>query len=379
VAASAGGRLRGAAPQWRKVELRPVLIKDQPRLQVVSFDERQSFTSNHEWGSDAEQAVDELVQGPFSHWHVATTDDEMGFRVTKSGRVLVTRSAAGRERRLDHDRAKSRLVSPSAPFLRELGVSDAAGHVKKSKVDKYRQVEEFVRVLDPAVRDARASGRLSNPPLRVADLGCGNAYLTFAMYHHLHEVLGLDVDVVGVDVKAQAREHNAEAAETLGWGEHVRFVEGEIGTVELDRPVDITVALHACDTATDDALARGVEWGSDLILAAPCCHHDLQRQLRAASPPEPYGLVARHGLMRERLADLLTDSFRVHLLRRSGYRTDVVEFVDSKHTPRNVLLRAHRTGAVATSDQEAEYVELTREWSVTPRLEALLPGRGPTE
>ncbi|MFL6180881.1 MAG: class I SAM-dependent methyltransferase, partial [Actinomycetes bacterium] len=233
-------------------------------------------------------------------------------------------------------------------------------------------VEEFVRVLDAAVREAQASGRLSNRRLAVVDLGCGNAYLTFAIYHHLHEVLELPVRVLGVDVKAQAREHNRQVADRLGWSDDIAFVEAEIGSIAVERPVDITVALHACDTATDDALARGIEWGSELILAAPCCHHDIQRQLRAASPPSPYGLVAKHALMRERWADVLTDSLRVHLLRRSGYRTDVVEFVDSKHTPRNVLLRAHRTGAHATSEQEGEYTELVKAWNLEPRLEVLL-------
>ncbi|MFL6179570.1 MAG: class I SAM-dependent methyltransferase [Actinomycetes bacterium] len=372
VSASAGGQLRGEVARWRRVEVRPVELKSGSRLQVVTFDERQSFTSNYTWDDAAEEAIDALLAEPFGHWHVASTDGEYGYRVTQTGRVMVTRSSTGRDRRLDHDRTKARLVDPAAPFLRELGVSDRAGHIKKSKSDKYRQVEEFVRVLDAAVREAQASGRLSNRRLAVVDLGCGNAYLTFAIYHHLHEVLELPVRVLGVDVKAQAREHNRQVADRLGWSDDIAFVEGEIGSIVVERPVDITVALHACDTATDDALARGIEWGSELILAAPCCHHDIQRQLRAASPPSPYGLVAKHALMRERWADVLTDSLRVHLLRRSGYRTDVVEFVDSKHTPRNVLLRAHRTGAHATSEQEGEYTELVKAWNLEPRLEVLL-------
>jgi hypothetical protein len=372
VLGSAGGQIRGRLPRWRRAELRPVELKSGSRLQVVTFDERQSFTSNYTWGQDAERAVDELLEEPFGHWHVAGTDDEYGYRVTKSGRVMITQTPTGRDRRVEHDRTKARLVDPAAPFLRELGISDRAGHIKKSRTDKYGQVEEFVKVLDAAVRESQTSGRLSNERLTVVDLGCGNAYLTFALYHHLHDVLGLAVTVLGVDVLAQARQHNTDVAKRLGWEEDVTFVEGEIGSIIVAPPVDVTVALHACDTATDDALARGIEWGSELILAAPCCHHDIQRQLRAASPPSPYGLVAKHGLLRERWADVLTDSLRVHLLRRSGYRTDVVEFVDSKHTPRNVLLRAQRTGATATSEQEAEYAELIKAWGLHPRLEALL-------
>ena len=374
VRATAGGALPGEKPAWRRVELRTVELKGAEQLQVVSFDERQAFTSNHRWGDDAQRVVDELVRQPFGHWHVWTTGGETAFRVAKSGRVLWNRSKATNERQLEHDRRKRRMVDPAAPFLRALDITDASGRVKQSKSDKLAQVEQFVRILDPSVREAMEAGRLHHRPLQVVDLGCGNAYLTFALYHHLHDVLGLDVRVVGVDVKEQARRHNTEVAETIGWGRQVTFVEGDIESVELAGPVEVVVALHACDTATDDALSRAVEWGSDLVLAAPCCQHDVQRQLHGADAPAPYRLITRNGLMRERLADVLTETFRAHLMRRSGYRTDIVEFVDSEHTPRNVLIRAHRTGAGASPEQEAEYTDLIQAWGVEPRLDRLLGG-----
>ncbi|MCZ3387078.1 MAG: SAM-dependent methyltransferase [Actinomycetia bacterium] len=370
--ATAGGALRGERPKWRRVEIRPVELKAGPHLQVVVYDERQAFTNNYAFGVDAERAVEEVLSEPFGHWHVWGTDGELGFRVGKGGRVLVTRSSTGEVRSLAHDRVKNRLVDPAAPFLRELGVTDGEGIVKKSRTDKYHQVEEFVRLLDAAVRDARSAGRLSGERLRVVDLGCGNAYLTFASYQHLTHGLGLVTEIIGVDVKDQARRHNTAAAERLGWSPDVQFVEGTITAADVAGPVDITLALHACDTATDDALARGVGWTSELILAAPCCHHDIQRQLRGAAAPEPYGLVTRHGLLRERWGDVVTDALRAHLLRRAGYRTDLVEFVDSQHTPRNLLLRAHRTGAVASAEQEAEYQRLVGEWNLRPRLGTLL-------
>jgi hypothetical protein len=136
------------------------------------------------------------------------------------------------------------------------------------------------------------------------------------------------------------------------------------------------LALHACDTATDDALARAVGWQAGLILAAPCCHHDVQRQLRHGEPAVPYGLITRHGLLRERLGDVLTDALRAHLLRTAGYRTDVIEFVGTEHTPRHVLLRAHRTGAGPSPQQAAEYEELVTTWGVTPYLATVLPRAG---
>jgi SAM-dependent methyltransferase len=372
VRASAGGAIRGEQPRWRRVELRPVELKDGPHLQVVVFDQTQSFTSNHAWGEEAERIVTELLAEGFGHWHVTSTAAELGFRVSRKGRVLVTSTAANHSQETAHDRGKQRLVAASAPFLHSLGVTDRSGVIKKSRADKYHQVEQFVRHLDAAVADARDAGRLTRSPLRVVDLGCGNAYLTFATYHHLTEGLGLSVEVVGVDVKEQARRHNSEVAAQLGWTADVHFVEGTISDAEVATPVDITLALHACDTATDDALARGIRWRSELILAAPCCHHDIQRQLRAVSPPVPYGMVTRYGLLRERWGDVLTDALRAHLLRRSGYRTDLVEFVDSRHTPRNLLLRSQLTDAGASAEQEAEYEELVRAWQVRPHLAGLL-------
>jgi SAM-dependent methyltransferase len=358
------------------------VIKGGSHLQVVTYDERQAFTQNHPWGTEAAAAVDALLAEPLGHWHVATTEGELGYRVTKSGRVLVTRSATARAQDVAHDRSKARLVDASEPFLHELGIADGSGRIKPSRTDKYRQVEEFVRLLDASVREARDAGRLSAARLRIVDLGCGNAYLTFAAYRHLTAGLGLSVEMVGVDVKEQARRRNTEVAQRLGWSD-VRFVEGTIADAEVAAPVHVALALHACDTATDEALARAIGWRSQLVLAAPCCHHDLQRQLRRAPAPEPYDLVTRHGLLRERWGDLLTDALRVHLLRRSGYRTDVVEFVDSLHTPRNVLLRAHRTGVPPTAEQDEEYRRLVSDWGVRPYLEELLdrstPSREVTE
>ena len=185
--------------------------------------------------------------------------------------------------------------------------------------------------------------------------------------------------VTGVDVKEQSAEHNTALAARLGID--ADFVVGSIADARLDQAPDVVLALHACDTATDDALARALEWGASLVLAAPCCHHDIAAQLRTAQAPEPYAMLTRHGILRERFADTLTDALRATLLRREGYRVDVVEFVESAHTPRNTLLRAVRLrGRVAShrrpSDGEdaaaQEYDELLAAWGVHPRLGELL-------
>jgi SAM-dependent methyltransferase len=260
-----------------------------------------------------------------------------------------------------------------------VGISDPTGHVKPNRQGKFRQVEEFLRSLAPALDDALASGRLRTPtpedPLRVVDLGCGNAYLTFAAHSYLTRVRGLPVHMVGVDVKEQSYRHNSQVAERLGVGDSMSFVQGDIGSVGLDEPPDMVLALHACDTATDDALARAVLWDAALVLAAPCCHHDVAAQLRRTPTPAPYALLTRHGILRERFADTLTDALRAGVLRLLGYRVDVVEFVESQHTPRNTLLRAARTGADPSPAAREELEGLVRTWNVHPRLADLLEER----
>ena len=173
-------------------------------------------------------------------------------------------------------------------------------------------------------------------------------------------------------MRPQSRQRNAELAAELGLDRDLTFVEGTIAGAVADEEPDVVLALHACDTATDEALARAVRWRAPVVLAAPCCHHDLQRQLRTASPPGPYRLVLQHGILRERMADVLTDTIRAALLRQHGYRVDVVEFVESAHTPRNVMLRAVRTGAAAGEQAEREYADLVTEWGVRPALARML-------
>lgn len=373
VRAVASGRARGFAPQWRRVELRYVDLAAGRRLQLTAYDDTQAHTSNHE---DAGQAVDELLGSGFSSWHVETTDAVHQARVTKKGRVLQHRTAREVEVPPDrsHDRAKQRLLPGDDPVLRALGIADDQGRVKPSRQAKHRQVEEMVRALAGAVDAATAAGALRVPtdddPLRVVDLGCGNAYLTFAAQAWL-ERAGVPAVLTGVDVKDQSRRHNESVASELGRNDRIRFVVGAIDTVELEQAPDVVLALHACDTATDDALARAVRWEAPLVLAAPCCHHDVAAQLRVVGAPAPYDLLVRDGILRERLADTLTDALRAARVRAEGYRVEVIEFVDSAHTPRNTLLRAVRTGS--PSDR-AEYDDLVARWSLHPRLGVLLDG-----
>ena len=382
VRAVASGRQRGTQPPWRRVELRYVDLKAGRHLQVTAYDATQAHTSNHAVGDPARDAVDDLLDVPFANWHVETTTEQHQVRVTKKLEAAVHTSARAEEVEVErgHDRAKSRLLPEDDPVLVALGISDRQGRIKPSRQAKYRQVEEFLRLLDASVTDALEAGALRRPtpeePLRVVDLGCGNAYLGFAAHRYLTHVRGLPVTMTGVDVKEQSREHNTAVAEGLGVADSTSFVVGTIGGAELPEAPEVVLALHACDTATDEALARAVAWDASLVLAAPCCHHDIAAQLRRNPTPAPYSLLTRHGILRERFADTLTDALRASILRVLGYRVDVVEFVESKHTPRNTLLRAVRTGSpVKGGSVRTDYDGLVAQWGVHPRLAELVGDR----
>ena len=374
------GRRKGAQPTWRRVEVRYVDLKAGRHLQVTAYDATQAHTSNHRLGEDAAAEVDRLLAEPFGNWHVDTRAETVQVRITKRLEAVV-HTTPRTEVEIEvapsrsHDRAKARVLAENDPLFAALGIAGADGRIRPSRRAKLRQVEEFARILLTGVTEALDAGHLRRPtaedPLRVVDLGCGNAYLTFAAHRVMTEA-GLPVRLTGVDVKEQSKRHNDEVASRLGIA--ADFVVGGIGEVALDPAPEVVLALHACDTATDDALARAIGWAAPLVLAAPCCHHDIAAQLRRAATPAPYGLLVRHGILRERLADTLTDGLRAALLRREGYRVDVIEFVGSEHTPRNTLLRATRTGVRGEREPE-EYDALVAAWGIRPRLGELLTAR----
>ena len=377
VRAVASGRRRGAQPPWRRVELRYVDLKAGRHLQVTAYDDTQAHTANHPAGDAARDAVDDLLELPFGNWHVETTVETVQLRVTKKGEAVVHARARTDETEVDrdHDRDKGRLLPEDDPVFRALGLSDQQGRMKPSRQGKYRQVEEFLRILDTSISEAMAKGHLRTPtaaePLQIVDLGCGNAYLTFVTERFLSHVRGLPVHLTGVDQREQSRTHNEQLARDLGVD--ATFVASSIGDARPGARPDVVLALHACDTATDDALARAIEWQVPLVLAAPCCHHDIAAQLRAHPTPAPYAMLTRHGILRERLADTITDGLRASLLRLEGYRVDVMQFVGSQHTPRNTLLRGVRTGSpVSGGSARREYDELVATWGLRPRLGELL-------
>jgi SAM-dependent methyltransferase len=212
---------------------------------------------------------------------------------------------------------------------------------------------------------------LAPPPLHVVDLGCGSAHLTFSVYYYLNSILGIPTHLTGVDIKDNLLVKHRTIADQLGWKD-VNFITSRILDYQPHSSPNIVIALHACDTATDEALAQAVRWNSPLILSAPCCHHHLQTQLAAANTPLEFAPILRHGILFERWGDILTDSFRALILRLMGYRAEVIEFIDRQHTAKNLLLRARQVHLPGLPEYRLEYQALKNQWKVTPYLETLL-------
>ena len=366
------GRRRNMQPAFERIDIRPVLIKEQLLLQVASNDGRQTLTRNLTSQEASSPALLDLLSSGYANILVEQTSGSMAIRITKKDVAMIHFEKSEHVQTLDHDRVKPRLLDASDPFLREVGIADVHGKIKPSRQDKYLQVEEFLRILAPTLKRAIDAGHIPTPtvqaPLTIADLGCGNAYLTFAAHQYLCNI-GIPVHVTGIDVRESSRIRNSKIAEVLGINATIDFLAEEIATTTIAR-ADVVIALHACDTATDDAIAWGIKNDARLLLIAPCCHHDLQSQLKES--PEPWSLITRYGLMKERLADLLTDALRIQILKIRGYRTEAIEFIGGEHTPRNLMIRAVKTGANPEPEEIARYDEMVALWKVTPALNGKL-------
>ncbi|MDP1711862.1 MAG: SAM-dependent methyltransferase [Candidatus Nanopelagicaceae bacterium] len=365
VRAVLSGSRRSMTPPALRIDIRPVQLRGKLFLQVASNDGRQTETKNHEVGKFD---IEELLSSGFSNILVEQTSGMMSLRISKKERPLIHRESVQKKQVLDHDRSKSRLLDPSDPFLKEVGISDKNGVIKPTRQDKYRQVEEFLRLLAPTLKNALEAGQVATPtkasPLIIVDLGCGNAYLTFAVHQYLKSI-GIEVQVIGIDIRPESRKRNEEIASRLGIDSSIHFQAEEISQAKVER-ADVVIGLHACDTATDDAIAWAVEHDAKLLFIAPCCHHDLQAQI--VEVPNPWQVIMKHGLLKERFADLMTDALRSHILKLVGYRAEVIEFVGGEHTPRNLLIRAVKTGAVPDSNDLARYRELVELWKLKPAL-----------
>ena len=337
----------------QKVKVRPILIRGALVFQAEEFTKTQAFHKNL-GAQELKSYLSDMLSGTFKQAEVLSELGSATVLVSKKGTMTVktrknppAKMQAG-ETKLQHNRQK-RYVIPEGhpvPFLVDLGVQTQDGRIVKSRYDKFRQINRFLEFIEdilPKLDKTRENV--------IIDFGCGKSYLTFAMYYYLHEMKGYPIRIIGLDLKKDVISHCGKLAEHYGY-DNLKFYHGDIASYEGVDHVDMVVTLHACDTATDYALEKAVRWGAKVILSVPCCQHELNKQMKN-DLMEP---VLHYGLIKERMAALYTDALRAELLEQQGYRTQILEFIDMEHTPKNILLRAVYEGKPKHNEKEIQQI-----------------------
>lgn len=348
-----------------KKKVRPVLLKGQLVFQVTSYVGKQVFHENF----TAEEAVEKLAR-EMQNYKQMQVDGAAFFAsalVSKKGKVTVKKKMhekAEKKPDLSHNRAKRYILEEgrTVPFLVDLGVQTQEGRIVKSRYDKFRQINRFLEFIEdilPILPKDR--------PVHIIDFGCGKSYLTFAMYYYLHELKGLTLQVTGLDLKEEVIRRCSALAEKYGY-EGLRFLHGDIADYTGTGRADMVVTLHACDTATDYALYKAMKWQAKVILSVPCCQHEVNGQISCAQLEG----ALRYGLIKERLSALFTDALRADILEENGYETQVLEFIDMEHTPKNILLRAVKRDQKDGEEADAGSRQLAETLQVHTTLQRLL-------
>ena len=351
----------------QKVKVRPILKKDTLLFQCEEHKNNQVFHNNYE----AAQAIDVLVDymQQFKQMQMETKQYRYTVLVSKKGKVTIQKkqqSGCVKQVDLSHNRSKQYILQEGTvvPFLQDLGVMTSEGKIVRTKFDKFRQINRFLEFIEDILPQLD-----KNKEVTILDFGCGKSYLTFAMYYYLHEMKKYDVRIIGLDLKTDVIRHCNELSEKYGY-DKLKFLEGNIADYTGVDEVDMVVTLHACDTATDFALDKAVGWNAKVILSVPCCQHELNGQMKN----ELLAPVFKYGLIKERMAALLTDAMRAEYLEGQGYDTQILEFIDMEHTPKNILIRAVKTGKKKNNEESMKKLE--EFFHVTPTLGELLKERG---
>lgn len=355
----------------QKLRIRPVLKKEELLYQAERFVGTKAYHQNLAPEALVDFLVDAMISD-FRQLELETECHKVIVLVGKKGKVTIKeKPKAVQEQKVDfsHDKTKQYILPQDTPvpFLVELGVQTAEGKIVKAKYDKFRQINrylEFVRDILPALPNGER-------PLKIIDFGCGKSYLTFALYYYLKIVNQYDICIIGLDLKKDVIENCQALADKFGY-DGLKFQVGDIGSYENGAgDVDMVVTLHACDTATDHALAKAVKWNARVILSVPCCQHELNRQISC----DALAPVLKYGLIKERMAALVTDAVRADLLEEYGYDTQILEFIDMEHTPKNILIRAVKKNHIkyhAGAKMQEELAQLENLLHIHPTLQKLL-------
>ena len=329
-----------------KVRIRPVILKNEIEYQVSEFVGRKVLHSNHS-AADVKKKIIDYMTEDFKQAQINMTDAAATILSSKSKTLTCKYKKAGQlkaQRDLSHNRTKKYIIQEGKPvaFMIDLGVMGQDGKIVRTRYDKFRQINRFLEYIEDILPKLDKERELT-----IIDFGCGKSYLTFAMYYYLKELKGYNIRIIGLDLKADVIEHCNELRTRYGY-DKLDFYVGDIATYKDVDKVDMVVTLHACDTATDYALAKAVKWGAEVILSVPCCQHEANRTIKSdiLSP------VMDYGILKERMAAIVTDAARAKLLTANGYDTQILEFIDMEHTPKNLLIRAVKSSKEDISARE---------------------------
>ena len=356
-----------------KVKVRPVCIKDRLLFQETTYRGTQVFHENFS-AEEMILRIMEYMQSLFKQGEFKSPSCEVTVLVSKKGKMTIKNrrktsdntdgAPTNKNAILSHNRSKQYILQDGQPvdFLVGLGVQSPDGKVTKARYDKFKQINRYLEFIEDVLEQLP-----KDRTVRIIDFGCGKSYLTFAMYYYLHELQHRDIEVTGLDLKADVIEHCNQLAKKLCY-EKLHFEKGDISTYEGADAVDMVVSLHACDTATDYALEKAVKWGAKVIMAVPCCQHEVNRQIKCdALQP-----VLKYGLIKERISALITDAVRANLLEKCAYDTQILQFIDLEHTPKNLLIRAVKSNKIKAKSAADSVDDLISFLQINPSLERLL-------
>jgi len=340
---------------YNKITARPVSIKCENLIQFEKFTDKQAFHENFSYEKATDEIVN-LIMNEYRNINIFTEDSDFQLMVSKKGSVKVTEKQPTKKLKIDdHNKQKQYIIKEHEPcdFLAFLGVMNKDGDVYAKKYDKFKQINKFLEIVDDSLKDKKIED-----DFMIIDFGCGKAYLTFALYYYFYFIRNVKVKITGLDLKEDVIAFCNETAEKLNY-DRLEFMYGDIRDFEYKSKVDMIVTLHACDTATDAALVKAVKWNTDIILSVPCCQHEFYDKIQN-SDLEP---MLKHGLIKERVSSLVTDSLRSLFLETKGYKVQLMEFISMEHTPKNILIRAVKTNK-DTKKSETEYEDFKKFWNL---------------
>ena len=349
-------------------EYKKITVSRMPKFfQISKFTEKQVFHENITFDEIAERCI-ELTENNFLQIYARSSDKEINIIIFKNGKISYKEKSVSAEGTLpiQHNRQKQYIIPEGKVIepLADMGIFTKEGKVVNAMYDKYKQINRLIELIDDAIKQNDYKS------LNIIDFGCGKSYLTFIVYYYLTEIRGIDAHIIGLDLKKDVIEKCNKASEKYGY-KNLKFELGDINGYNCPFNVDMVITLHACDTATDFALYNAIQWGAKMIFSVPCCQHELNKQIKT----DNLSILTRHGIIQERFSALLTDSIRGNLLEYCGYKTQLLEFIDFAHTPKNILIRAvlRNTTPKATKEKAlSEVSSAIKEFNVEPTLYKLL-------